>query len=108
MRGSSSTPAAAVCGPEDGSGRDETKIEVKDSSKEADVKKEKEGTEVAKAASPANYGVGVHRLIRLEEGFAEQGCVTESSLVWNEEGRRYRHADGSDLFLRVWSCMLIF
>lgn len=71
MRGSSSTPAAAESGPEDGPGRDETKIEVKDPSKEADVKNEKEneGTEVAKAASPANYGVGVHRLIRLEAAF---------------------------------------
>jgi hypothetical protein len=66
MRGSSSTPAAAESGAKDGPGRDETKIEVKDSSKEADMKneKEKEGTEVAKGASPANYGVGVHRLTR--------------------------------------------
>jgi hypothetical protein len=64
MRGSSSTSAAAESGSKDGPGRDETKIEVKDSSKEADMKneKEKEGTEVAKAASPANYGVGVHRM----------------------------------------------
>jgi hypothetical protein len=68
MRGSSSTSAAAESGAKDGPGRDETKIEVKDSLKEADMKneneKEKEGTEVAKAASPANYGVGVHRLTR--------------------------------------------
>lgn len=109
MRGPSSTPVAAESGPTDGPGRDETKIEVNNSSKEADVKdeKEKEGTEAAKAASPANYGVGVHQS-DLEGGFAEQGCLTESSLVWNEEGRCYCHAHGSDLLHGVWSCMCSF
>lgn len=59
MRGSSSTPVAES-GSKEGPGRDEIKIEVEDSSKEADVKnKKKDETEVAKAASPANYGVGV-------------------------------------------------
>lgn len=108
MRGSSSTPGAEEPGSKDGPRRDEIKIEVNDPSKEADAKNEKqtEGTEVAKAASPANYGVcdlSTDQIWRA--AFAEQGTPVESSLIWNEERRRCCHADGSDLLYGIWNRM---